>query len=135
MHKLQLAIVAANSTTAARTAAAENIDACAFSGDWFIIGGRWSGLLSPTRALCGSTPARDFRKHPEGYRDDARRLTPDLTDKLRGYTRTPAGAWLAGVEIYDDTNAELTTLADLIALPSLDKFGTRAYLVVIDAHY
>lgn len=57
------------------------VDACLFSGDWLIIGGRWSGLLSRVRGKSPHMKTPDgFRRRPEGHADDIGEFASSYAD-------------------------------------------------------
>ena len=97
--------------------------------DWFVIGGRWSGIL--TQAL-GQIPIQDTRKKTSqrdtynhlGYDDDSMVLTRKLLDGLQHNKL----AYLNGVEVYDEDNYEEKLISDL----TTDDIGK--VIVVVDYH-
>ena len=87
--------------------------------DWYVVGGRWSGVLA--NVSDGEREKRDSYKQ-NGYPDDAQPLTAELVKYLlREDYRT--------VEVFDPEEQEELTVDDYA---EQDEPGT--YLVAIDYH-
>ncbi len=87
--------------------------------DWYVVGGRWSGVLANV-----SDEEREKRDNyqKKGYLDDAQPLTAELIKRLKSHD-------YGTVEVFDPEEQEELTVDDYA---EQDEPGT--YLVAIDYH-
>jgi hypothetical protein len=129
MHYFYLVKVNAESADEARQEAAQALDMHSFAAeagyfgnskaDWYVVGGRWSGVLGKTTEA--EQEKRDAYKQ-DGYPDDAQPLTAELIKYLKAES-------YGDVEIFDADEAQEFTVDDQ---EEVDEPGT--YLVAIDYH-
>ncbi len=99
-------------------------------GDWGVVGGRWTGILSGTEVEINDEKAKNYRSTylREGYEDDAMILTDEilirLTNKENDYSNT---------EVFISNEYSEASLTDIIKTKK-DYVG-KYWIVVIDYHY
>lgn len=140
MHQLYLVLLQdeQSSSKEARTKATEVLQEQGFvseggyfaggKGDWFVIGGRWSGFLTDVIKTKKELKEKDFDRDQYrilGYPDDAKKLTKELLKALT--KRLGKKEWL-GVEVFDELDCDekdMTNLKD-------EQIGK--WIVVVDYH-